>query len=448
MQSPEDARRIATSLVERGMAAGASAADALYVGDRSSGVQVRLGELEDISRSEGEGIGLRLFVGQQSATVASSDLSDDVLSTLVERCLAMAQEAPEDPYAGLAPPELLQDGELPFLDSIDPREPDPAELRERALEAESAALAVSGITNSSGAGARASASTLALATSHGFSGAYGSTGHGCSASVVAGEGATMQRDHDWHSARHLEDLEAAAAIGRQAGERAVARLNPMRPKPGKYPVLFEPRVASSLLGHLAGAISGSAIARKTSFLQDRLGGQVFARGVTIVDDPLRLRGLRSRPFDAEGVRVARREFVRDGILASLMTESASARQLGIEPTGHAARGVGGAPSATPSNLFMEAGTRSREELLAAFPEAVLVIELIGQGVNPVTGDYSRGAVGFMVRGGEIAEPVAEITIASNLIDMFASLEPASDLELRRGIDAPTILVPEMAVAAA
>ena len=430
------------------MAAGASAADALYVGDRSSGVQVRLGELEDISRSEGEGIGLRLFVGQQSATVASSDLSDDVLSTLVERCLAMAQEAPEDPYAGLAPPELLQDGELPFLDSIDPREPDPAELRERALEAESAALAVSGITNSSGAGASASASTLALATSHGFSGAYGSTGHGCSASVVAGEGATMQRDHDWHSARHLEDLEAAAAIGRQAGERAVARLNPMRPKPGKYPVLFEPRVASSLLGHLAGAISGSAIARKTSFLQDRLGGQVFARGVTIVDDPLRVRGLRSRPFDAEGVRVARCEFVRDGILASLMTESASARQLGIEPTGHAARGVGGAPGATPSNLFMEAGTRSREDLLAAFPEAVLVIELIGHGVNPVTGDYSRGAVGFMVRGGEIAEPVAEITIASNLIDMFASLEPASDLELRRGIDAPTILVPEMAVAAA
>ena len=448
MQSPENAGRIAKSLVERGIAAGASAADALYVGDRSSSVQVRLGELEDISRSEGEGIGLRLFVGQQSATVASSDLSDEVLSALVERCLAMAREAPEDPYAGLAPPELLQVGEIPFLDSIDPREPDPAELRERALEAESAALAIAGVTNSSGAGASASASILALATSHGFSGAYGSTGHACSASVVAGEGATMQRDHDWHSARHLEDLEGAAAIGRRAGERAVARLNPMRPKPGKYPVLFDPRTASSLLGHFAGAISGSAIARKTSFLQDRLGGQVFARGVTIVDDPLRVRGLRSRPFDAEGVRVARCEFVRDGILASLMSESASARQLGIEPTGHAARGVGGAPSATPSNLFLEAGTRSREELLAAFPEAVLVIELIGHGVNPVTGDYSRGAVGFMVRGGEIAEPVAEITIASNLVDMFASLEPGSDLELRRGIDAPTILVPEMTVAAA
>ncbi len=448
MQSPENARDIAKSLVDRGISAGASAADALYVGDRSSSVQVRLGELEDISRSEGEGIGLRLFVGQQSATVASSDLSEEALSTLVERCLAMAREAPEDPYAGLAPSGLLQSGELPFLDSVDRREPHPSELRERALEAESAALAVSGITNSSGAGASASAATLALATSHGFSGAYGSTGHGCSASVVAGEGATMQRDHDWHSARHLEDLEAAAAIGRQAGERAVARLNPIRPKPGKYPVLFEPRTASSLLGHFAGAISGSAVARKTSFLQDRLGEQIFARGVTIVDDPLRVRGLRSRPFDAEGVRVARTNFIRDGILASWMSESASARQLGIEPTGHAARGVGGAPSATPSNLFMEAGKRSREELLAAFPEAVLVVELIGHGVNPVTGDYSRGAVGFMVRGGEIAEPVAEITVASNLIDMFASLEPGSDLELRRGIDAPTILIPEMTVAAA
>ena len=448
MQSPEDARRIAKSLVERGIAAGASEADALYVGDRSSSVQVRLGELEDISRSEGEGIGLRLFVGQQSATVASSDLSDEALSALVERCLAMAREAPEDPYAGLAPNELLQTGELPPLDSADTADPDPAELRARALEAENAALGVAGVTNSSGASASSSASTLALATSGGFSGAYRTSGYGSSAVVVAGEGASMQRDYAAHSVRYLEDLESAAETGRSAGERAVARLNPSRPKPGKYPVLFDPRVSLTLLSHFAGAIAAAAIARKTSFLLDRLGEQVFAPGVTIIDDPLRRRGLRSRPFDAEGVRVSRRELVRDGILASLMAESASARQLGIEPTGHAARGVGGAPSASPSNFFMEAGTRSREDLLGAFPEAVLVIELIGHGVNPVTGDYSRGAVGFMVRGGEIAEPVAEITIASNLIDMFSSLEPGSDLEFRRGIDAPTILVPEMTVAAA
>ena len=360
----------------------------------------------------------------------------------------MAREAPEDPFAGLAPNELLELGELPFLDAEDREEPDPAALRARALEAETAALAVEGVTNSSGAGASASASTIALATSGGFSGAYRTTGHGCSAAVIAGEGATMQRDHAWHSAHHLEDLERAAEIGRRAGLRAVGRLNPTRPKPGKYPVLFDPRVSATLLGHFAGAISGSAIARKTSFLQDKLGQGVFAEGVTIVDDPLRLRGLRSRAFDGEGVRVARQELVSGGILQSWIAESASARQLGIEPTGHAARGVGGSPGASPSNLYLEAGTRGREELLGAFPEAVLIIELIGQGVNPVTGDYSRGAVGFMVRGGEIAEPVAEITIASNLIDMFATLEPGSDLEFRRGVDAPTILIPEMTVAAA
>ena len=448
MQSPDAARRIAESLVERGIAAGATAADALYAGDRSSGVQVRLGEIDSVSRSEGEQIGLRLFVGQSSATVASSDLSEEALGVLVERCLAMAREAPVDPFAGLAPGELLELGEVPFLDAEDSQEPDPTELRARALEAEKAALAVEGVTNSSGAGASASASTIALATSGGFSGAYRTTGHGCSAAVIAGEGATMQRDHAWHSAHHLSDLENAAEIGRRAGLRAVARLNPTRPKPGKYPVLFDPRVSSTLLGHFAGAISGSSIARKTSFLQDKLGQAVFADGVTIVDDPLRLRGLRSRPFDGEGVRVSRQELVAAGMLKSWIAESAAARQLGIEPTGHAARGVGGSPGASPSNLYLDAGTRSREQLLAAFPEAVLIIELIGQGVNPVTGDYSRGAVGFMVRGGELAEPVSEITIASNLIDMFASLEPASDLEFRRGVDAPTLLVPEMTVGAA
>jgi len=258
----------------------------------------------------------------------------------------------------------------------------------------------------------------------------------------------MQRDHDWHGVRHLQDLDDAAEIGRRAGERAVARLDASRPRPGRYPVLFDPRVASSLLGHFSSAINAQSVARKTSFLQDRLGDPVFADGVTIIDDPLRPRGLRSRPFDAEGVRVKRRELVAAGILTGWIAESASARQLGIAPTGHAVRSAGGAPGAAPSNLVMQPGARSREQLLAAFPEAVLIVELIGQGVNGVTGDYSRGAVGFMVRGGQIAEPVSEITIASNLKEMFATLEPASDLQLRRGIDAPTVLVPEMTVGAA
>jgi PmbA protein len=448
MQSPEQARRIATSLVERGIAAGATSADALYAGDRSSSVHVRLGETESVDRSEGEEIGLRLFVGQRSATVASSDLSKEALATLVERCLAMAKEAPEDPYAGLAPTELLLRDDPMFLDAYDGYEPDPSELRERALEAESAALGVPGITNSNGGGASASATTIALATSDGFSGVYRTSGHGTSASVIAGEGGSMQRDHSWHSARHLEDLESAHEIGRRAGERAVSRLNPGRPRPGKYPVIFDPRVSCGLLSHFSGAINGASVARGTSFLKDKLGNQLFAPGITIVDDPLRPRGLRSRAFDAEGLRVSRQELVTGGILNQWIADSAAARQLKIAPTGHAARGVGGTPGAAASNLYMEAGNRTREQLLASIPEAVLVIELIGQGVNGVTGDYSRGAAGFMVRGGEVGEAVTEITIASNLIDMFATLEPASDLEFRRGIDAPTILVPEMTVAAA
>jgi PmbA protein len=446
--SPDEARDIAVNLVERGIAAGATAADALYAGDRSSSVEVRLGELEGVSRSETEQVGLRLFVGQRSATAASSDLSSDTLRGLVERCLAMAREAPEDPYAGLAPPECLLAGDVPNVDCDDALEPDSQALRARALDTERAALAVAGVTNSSGASASASANSIALATSGGFAGAYRTSGHGCSATVVAGEGASMQRDHAWHGTRYLEDLEAAELIGRRAGERAVARLNPRRPKPGAYPVLFDARISSSLLGHFVGAIAGSSVARKTSFLLGKLGERVFAEGVAIVDDPLRPRGLRSRPFDGEGVRVSRQELVSDGSLNSWIAETASARQLGIAPTGHAGRGVGGAPSAAPSNLYMAPGARSRDELLSSISKGVLVTELIGQGVNPVTGDYSRGAVGFMVRDGEIAEPVAEITIASNLIDMFANLEPASDLEFRHGIDAPTVLVREMTVASA
>ena len=446
MLSVTQARQTAQSLVERARSAGADAADAIYVGDRSSGVQVRLGELEDVQRSEGEEIGLRLFRGTRSASVASSDLSSDALAALVDRAMAMAAEAPEDPFAGLAPPEMLFRGDPVDLDNDDPVEPDPAALRARALEAESAALGIKGVSNSSGGSASASASTVALAISSGFAGAYRATGHSCSASVIAGEGAGMQRDYAYHTVRHAEDLENAAAIGRRAGERAVARLNPVKPTPGRTAILFDPRVAASLLGHFIAAINGASVARKASFLQGKLGEQIFARGVTIHDDPLRRRGLRSRPFDGEGLPVSPSDLVADGVLISWLADSAAARQLGIAPTGHAVRGVGGAPGAGPSNVFLQPGKRSREELLAAYPSAILITELIGQGVNGVTGDYSRGASGFLVTNGAIGAPVAEITIASNLLDMFATMEPASDLILRRGIDSPTILIPEMIVA--
>ncbi len=443
MLEPQDALSIALSLVDRSLAAGATAVDAIYSGDRSTTVQVRLEKLEQVSDAEGESISLRIFDGARSASVASSDFSEEALAQLIERCVAMARQAPEDPFAGLAPVDLLE-RDPPSLELGDLAEVGPDKLLQRALEAESAALAVAGVSNSTGSGASAGAQVVALATSGGFAGAYRSGSHGTIAGVIAGEGATMQRDHSWHSVRYLEDLEEAVLIGTRAGERAAARLNPGRVRAGTYPVLFDPRVSASLLNHFAAAISGSAVTRGTSFLKDRLGEQVFGPGVTIVDDPLRPRGLRSHPFDAEGLRVARQGLVKDGVLGQWIADSAAAQQLGIVPTGHASRGGG----AAPSNLYFEPGRCSRGELLAAFPEALLVVELIGQGVNGVTGDYSRGAAGFMVRNGEIAEPVSEITIASNLNQMFATLEPGSDLEFRRGIDAPTVLIPEMTVASA
>ena len=448
MLSLDDARAAAQRLVERAIGAGADAADALYAGHRSTSVEVRLRELEQVSRSEGEEIGLRVFVGARSASVASSDLSDSALGELVARAVTMAAEAPEDRFAGLAPTELLARAPFPTIDSVDPVEPDLEDLRKRALDTEAAALAVPGVTNSSGGSAGASGSTIALATSAGFAGAYSTTGFSCSAGVIAGEGGAMQRDHAWHSTRHLSDLDPPESIGRLAGTRAVARLNPVRPKSGAMPVLFDPRVSQTLLGHLAGAISGSSVARRSSFLQEKLGSRIFPEGVSIIDDPLRPRGLRSRAFDGEGLRVQRTAIVADGELQTWMADSASARQLGIAPTGHAARGVGSGPGASPSNFYIDAGKRSRDELLAAYPEALLVTELIGHGANPVTGDYSRGAAGFLVRDGEIGAPAQEITIASNLIDMFATLEPGSDLEFRRGIDAPTLLIPEMTVGTA
>lgn len=448
MLSTDDARTKVDELVALATRRGASAADAVYVGERSQGVTVRLGALEDVHRSEGEQIGLRVFQGKRNASVSGADLSAASLSELVDRALAMAAEAPDDQYAGLAPEELLLKTAPPDLDLDDGGDPDPASLRARALETEDAARSVAGVTNSNGGSASASASTFAIATSAGFSGATRATGYSCSASVVAGEGAGMQRDYAWHSARHLSDLEGTEEIGRRASERAVARLDPAKIKGGKMPILFDPRVATTLLGHFVGAISGAAIARQSSFLLDALGKPVFARGITIHDDPYRPRGLRSRGFDGEGLPVAEMELVEDGVLTTWLADSAAARQLGIAPTAHAIRGVSGAPGAGPANLYLDAGARSREAMIADIREGIYVTELIGQGVNGVTGDYSRGAAGFLISNGEIGPAVAEITIASNLKDMFASLEPASDLRFRRGIDSPTIFVPEMTVASA
>ena len=448
MLSLSEAESRTADLVAAARKAGADAADAIYVCNNSTQISVRLGALEDVERSEGEEIGLRLFVGSRSASVSSSDLSGEALALLVERAAAMAREAPEDPYAGLAPADRLLHGPAVDVDADDGIDPSPADLRERADAAEDAARAVAGITNSEGAGASASRSVIAIATSTGFARGYSTSGYGCSASVIAGEGSGMQRDYAYHSARHLADLEDAAAIGARAGDRAVKRLNPGKLSSGAMPIVYDPRVSSGLLGHLAGAITGSAVARRTSFLLDRLGEPVFAKGITVRDDPHRRRGLRSKPFDGEGLPTAPRDIIADGVLTGWIMDSASARQLGLEPTGHATRGVGGPPGAGLTNLYMAAGALSPDELIADIRLGVYVTELIGQGVNGVTGDYSRGASGFVIRDGRLCEPVAEITVAGNLKDMFRELTPASDLVFRRAVDAPTIRIEGMMVAGA
>ncbi|MFT4025713.1 MAG: metallopeptidase TldD-related protein [Novosphingobium sp.] len=446
MLSLEAARDKAAALVERARAAGADAADAIYLADAAESVQVRLGKLEDVERSESEHIGLRVFCGQRSASIGSTDLGDAALDELASRAVAMARLAPEDPYAGLAPEELLLRAVPGELELADPVEPSPADLRAAAEAAEDAARSISGVTNSEGAGANAGAAIMALATSHGFAGAYGGSSRGLSASVIAGEGADMQRDYGWRSARHGADLPSPRHVGELAGRRAVARLHPGRLKSGQMPVVFDPRVGGSLVGHLVGAMSGAGIARRASFLLDREDEPLFDSAIVIVDDPLRLRGLRSRPFDGEGLPVARRNLVENGKLTGWLMDSASARQLGRAPTGHASRGASGAPGVSPSNLHLAAGAVSPAALMADIKDGVYVTELIGQGVNGVTGDYSRGASGFRIVNGEIAGPVAEFTIAGNLIDMFKALVPADDLEWHRTINVPTIRIDGMTIA--
>lgn len=432
----------AQAAVDAARAAGADASDARAHASRSLGVSVRLGKLEDVGRSEESGLDLRVFVGRRSASIALTDADRGVLADAAARAVAMARAAPEDAWAGLAPADRLLRGTAPDLDLDDHGDPAPEQLRDLALAAEDAARAVDGVTNSEGGEASARRGATAFVTSNGFSGVSTGTGYSISASVLAGSGDAMQRDYSWHSARHRDALDPADAIGRDAGERAVARLAPRRLRSGAMPVVFDPRIAGHLLGAFVGAISGTRVARRTSFLQDRMGEAVFARGIRIHDDPHRPRGLGSRPFDGEGLAVSPVDLVADGMLQSWMLDSAAARQLGLEPTGHASRGGG----TSPSNLHMAAGTMPAATLIGEIDDGFYVTEMIGQGVNPVTGDYSRGASGFRIERGEITHAVSGITLAGNLRAMFLHATPANDLAFRYAVNVPTIRIDGMTVA--
>ena len=436
---------LAERLVTAARRAGADQADALVVRSVSLSVDVRDGGVEESQRSEGDDLGLRVLVGHKQAVASTNDLKGTGFDALAERAVAMARAAPEDRFAGLADPALLA-RELPALDLIDPDMPEVDVLEARAREAEAAALAVAGVTKSGGASASAGIGGLVLVTSDGFHGATIASRHGIAMTAIAGDGTGMERDYDFSSTLHAADLDSAEAIGRRAGERAVKRLNPRKVATRRVPVVFDCRISGSLVSHLASAANGSAIARKTSFLREKLGEKIFASGIDIVDDPLRPRGLRSRPFDAEGVAGRRRKLVEDGVLMTWLLDCATARELDLETTGHAQRGVSSTPSPSPSNLHLAPGGKSPDQLIADIADGFYVTDMIGMGVNLVTGDYSRGASGFWIENGERTYPVSEVTIAGHLLEMFASLAPANDLAFRYGANAPTLRVEGMTVA--
>ncbi len=435
---------LAQRLVEAARRAGADAADAIAVRGVSQGVEVRDGRVEESERSEGDDVGLRVLVGRRQAVVSTNDISGDGVAKLAERAVAMARVAPDDQYVGLADPSLLAHG-FPDLDMLDPVTPTVAELERRAVEAEAAGLAVKGVSKSGGASASAGIGGMVLVTSTGFHGAYLRSSHGISMTAIVGDGTGMERDHDYTSAQHASDLASPTSVGRKAGERAVARANPRKVETCKVPVVFDPRVSNSLVGHVAGAVNGASIARKTSFLKDRLGQQLFSKNIRIIDDPLRVRGLRSQPFDAEGVAVKKLAIIDEGVLTLWLLDSATARELGLVTTGHAQRGVSSSPSPGSYNLHLEAGEPTPAELISDIKQGFYVTDLIGSGVNGVTGDYSRGASGFWIENGEIAYAVSEVTIAGHLIEMFRSLTPANDLEFRYGVNAPTLRIEGLTV---
>ena len=425
--------------------AGADAADALALASTDLSTSMRNGQPESIEQAESAGIGLRVFVGDASATLSTSEFSAEALATLAANAVAIARAAPADPYSKLADSALLAHHVTP-LEAADDVLPDMATLQANARAAEAAGRAVSGITNSEGGDASASRHTLALVTSHGFAGAYQSSRYAVSASMIAGAGDTMQRDYDYAYVTHYADLPTAESIGNAAAQRAIARMNPRKLTSQTAVVYFEPRAGRQLLGAFASAISGSAITRGTSFLKDALGTKLFAQNIRITDDPRLHRGLASRAFDAEGIAAKAMDFVAQGTLTSWVLDTRSAKQLGFQTTGHAARGLASSPHPSTSNLYLHGGTHTPDSLFAEMGDGFYITETIGHGTNLITGDFSVGASGFWIEGGSRAYPVSEVTIAGNLREMYANLVAANDLTFKYATNVPTLGIPRMTIA--
>ncbi|MFW2543022.1 TldD/PmbA family protein [Primorskyibacter sp. 2E107] len=444
-KSPQD---LTQSLLSAAKAAGADSADAIALAGTAVSIDVRAGLLEQAERAEGSDIGLRVFVGKRSAIVSASDTSDHTIETMAARAVAMAREAPEDPCAGLADPDqLAADWDLAALElSDETAEPAPATLEDDARRAEAAALGHEGITQVQSASAAYSARDVWLAASNGFEGGYRRTSRSTSCVAIAGTGLGMERDYDGDSRTFQADLRSPEEIGHSAAERTLARLNPGKPKTGAYPVLFDERIAASLIGHLMAAANGAAVARGASWLMNAMGEQILPEGLSLIEDPHRPRASGSRPFDAEGLPTRKRAIIEHGVLKNWTLDLANARKLGLDPTGNAARSAGSGPSPTPWNLALTQGSHSRDDLIRAMGTGLIVTSMIGATINGNTGDYSRGAAGLWVENGEITGPVSGVTVAGNLRDMLPSIVPANDARLHLSRVVPSLLVEGLTLA--
>lgn len=447
---PATLESLTARLLDAARKAGADSADAVAVAGDAVSIDVRSGKLEQAERAEGFDIGLRVLIGQRQASVSASDISDSVITSMAERAVAMAREAPEDPNAGLADPsQLARSWDLAALEMIDPAEaPTAAQLQDDALRAEAAAAAVQGISQVDSSSASYSRRAFHMAASNGFSGGYGRTGRAVSCVAITGTGGQMERDFAGESRAWASDLPSAESVGLLAAQRTLERAGASKPPTGQFPILFDERISSSLVGHLLNAINGSAIARGSSWLRDKMGTQILPTGMDLLEDPFRPRVAGSRPFDGEGLPTSRRALIRNGVLESWILDLATARKLGLESTGHAARGTGGPPAPSPGNVALTQGSRSREDLIRDMGTGLLVTSMIGATISPTTGDYSRGAAGFWVENGVITRPVNECTIAGNLLDMLARIIPANDARLHLSAVVPSLLVEGMTIAGA
>ena len=442
--------QLSEQMLEAARRVGADGADAIAVDGTSVSIEVRAGALEHAERAEGVDLGLRVFVGQRQACVSVSDTNADTIAQMAQRAVAMAREAPEDSTCGLADTEqLAQKWDVEALELQDPNaRPTPKMMEALALEAEAAALGVAGVSQVQGASAGYSDTEIYLATSNGFRGGYSRGGFSVSCAAIAGEGLKMERDYAGEARNHLADLPDAAGIGQQAGQRAVERIGATTPPTGAYPVLFDERISSSLIGHLVSGINGSAIVRGASWLSGDLGKPVLPKGLSLVENPFRPRIGGSRPFDGEGLPVAQRDVVADGVLQGWTLDLATARKLGMQSTGNASRGVSAPPSPSAGNLALTQGADSRDDLIAKMGKGLLITSLIGATINPNTGDYSRGAAGFWVENGEIIGPVNGCTIAGNLREMLMSIQPANDARAHLSRQVPSLLVEGLIIAGA